>query len=1434
MTFTPWLHVPTVGVSFTGVVHVLHGTEKGVVGRLMGSDHPVEIVDDFKYEIDALFTVHHLLTDETDPHVLFATCRTTRVHIPKTMFPPRTVIELCAGVGGIGIGSEPCGFQVLARVDCNALVIEHLLKLGHGLVLQADITHDSTAQLLHAHFPFRVGILTSGFNCQPFSLQGDRREFADERVGSFWGTLRLAYLLQPFGLLLECTPAAGKCHVLRQALDQFVHVMGWKWVELTFDLADQWPNFRCRWWAFCCPVDFASVPLTSWPVDPACQRVCQLIPEWPLWTQLEEQQLMLTPEEREAYFDTFGQLDRMLNLMTACPTFLHSYGNATMACPCGCRATGFAVYRLQKGGLRGFVVCSQSGGLRFLHPREVGFLMGFPGSLPVDTLCLLGQSASPLQSLWMFQHITQVLFAEQHVDPMAAIRLYKTKLLYDQFHAWIVPSLYQDTEVRMSMSDGADLVFSKTGLVSVSQALAALRMQCEPDQYVQLLDGATCVPPEAYLHPHGFHGPYHLLITHGTSAKPASDVLVTFEGLDTFCLLQVPAGSFLFDVLRRLDLSPLAVTVTSRDSVVAPDQRIWVSGQFCIHRHVGAGSMKRAGLSVDFIHLAAQSLLGRVYPSIAVPLFGLLWTSGSWKLMFGSFPSSPFTGVDFGLCCLLMEGHWTLLTWTVLGSFDQRFQVHVEFWDGFAPRKAPPCVLALVDFFMTSWTADCVSCDCPCLFPQQLPYSCGTILLAHLGFFLGALDFAAALDFEALHPHLEHLDFALFPANHMFLNLFGTGKSEGHVSADQTMVYQLATFLREKGVPFDRAEERATLALKKLGLKELEAAFKSPNPWQYLKAIASRPHVSFQWIKADELQAKIRAKANSKFHIQVKPKHSKQAKRGEAQPLWIDPDQLQLVPGTFFAQKHEVSQIAFSDVTPQAGGLAFCAVADALPFLRAGQQLSDKALGLLTTAEIPRDQANGLVVLNLRFPAQYRGTNEPVLILGSLVLLGAIPIARGGDSAKCTLESLPTQTLRLSVFRDQWEGSWDDFMMQLVRAVLSKHPLLTLCKTEGCGDACSKYHAAVDEPLDNLILDLWARSWHKADSRYCKPAESCYWSVLVRVPASAHLTVQGLSGVQGLYVEPRSDCGKQADDRFGMIWLGERSPHDMAHLLKTTPHAIAIGRLRQKYGLRFPRQHLEAGAKVLKPDEPYVDTQIHRLYRLYPLPFGTQRVALQKCLTDWGWSARVRQSIGGGAEGTAWEAGACDEPPKSVLPGPDGDVAITLLRSVSKNNQPPALLASAATKKFLQTAQAAAPSVDPWTLGSDPWISSAPSTAAPRSTDKMQQIEDRLHQHVVQVVQKQVAESVPTGDSWMTGTPIDLEDYKAQTEARFSRLESGMTELHSQNQQVEVQGAKVEQVSRELHTQVGSLQDRIASVQQEVSAGFNRMEALLEKRAKTS
>jgi hypothetical protein len=43
------------------------------------------------------------------------------------------------------------------------------------------------------------------------------------------------------------------------------------------------------------------------------------------------------------------------------------------------------------------------------------------------------------------------------------------------------------------------------------------------------------------------------------------------------------------------------------------------------------------------------------------------------------------------------------------------------------------------------------------------------------------------------------------------------------------------------------------MGLKKVGAAELAAALDSNNPWAYLKAIGSRPHVAFHWLKADEL-----------------------------------------------------------------------------------------------------------------------------------------------------------------------------------------------------------------------------------------------------------------------------------------------------------------------------------------------------------------------------------------------------------------------------------------------------------------------------------------------------------------------------------------------------------------------------------------------------
>ena len=59
----------------------------------------------------------------------------------------------------------------------------------------------------------------------------------------------------------------------------------------------------------------------------------------------------------------------------------------------------------------------------------------------------------------------------------------------------------------------------------------------------------------------------------------------------------------------------------------------------------------------------------------------------------------------------------------------------------------------------------------------------------------------------------------------------------GPPAQEAQMITQLATLLRDKGVPAERAEERVSLGLKKIGIQELQAAMSPNNPCVYLKSI---------------------------------------------------------------------------------------------------------------------------------------------------------------------------------------------------------------------------------------------------------------------------------------------------------------------------------------------------------------------------------------------------------------------------------------------------------------------------------------------------------------------------------------------------------------------------------------------------------------------
>ncbi len=1158
----------------------------------------------------------------------------------------------------------------------------------------------------------------------------------------------------------------------------------------------------------------------SWPVNSQFASVGLVIPEWPRWSPEELEQLRLTEGEHEAYIVTHADGSRFLTLTEPAPTFLHSYGNATTSCPCKCRCRSFSHERLTRDGLRGVLVLDHLGEPRFLHPREVAFLLSFPAGFPImtklrATLCLLGQSAAPLQSLWVFLHLKQILFEDVDRDFMDFIRDFQTQLLFAKYHLWPVPSACEDCEVSLDTSDDVPLVLRKKGLCPVTNLLTAETCNVDWGQQIFLLDGCVRVPTSALLRDQGFYGPYKLVRTmkHQASVATSGILVLALKGVDFdfFQTAMSQSGCFLFEVLKQHDIDFSVRATTEEGELLRPDHRLRSSETILLFRgHVGFGFAALPwGLHMDFVQQAASQLWRLAGSPSHVFIHGLAWTPDGWISHFGDDLLRPPCSHDMHLLCCLIDQHWSLCCAQVVGEVGKLGSFRVIFADGLCPQYAPAPIVNLLVTLEHLWILDCASLEVFSHLVQSMPHSCGTIMLGHIAHYLSILH-------PSLYSGLEDMHFSFALQSHLMQSwnfpLEGFGRSPAE---EQLVLRKLETILKEKGVPIDRVEERALMGLRKIGTKELEDALGNQNPWFYLKAIASRPHVSFQWLRADELQSKIQARASTKFQIQKQKSKGGQRKTPSA-PLRIDPDQLSLVPSTFFVKDQAVPQISFNEIAPGATGIAFCTVPDALPFLRDDKLVSDKPLGILTTSTIPNDQIGSMNVQQLRFPAQFKGTSEPVLLQGSLVNLGKSVITRGDSKQACQLDSVPTQTLRLYVYRDQWDGSWEDFVSQPVRSLLQKFPLLQLCRESGCGDACLMYHAAVDEPLDSLLLDLWARSWHKVDSKYTKPDQAAYWSVLVRVPASAQLTLQGLSGAHGFFVEPRSSSGKEVDEGYGMVWLGELSLQELSHKLKTTKNAVAIGRLRAKYGLRFRMENLEEAHKLLKPSDPFIGAKMQQIYRLYPLPFGTQRASLQKCLTNWGWVARVRQSVGGGDAGTAWEVGSSCAPPSPVMQLPDsqGDVTITLQKSVVKPSEPPALLASAATKKFLQgsSSSSQASSSDPWTHPSaDPWGSYRPLTSSTvRNTDRLAQIEarlntslqdvrkevtstdpavdlssmeSRLHQNLMESVRQELANSWPTRDQNMDSSQDFTFD--STTEDRLNTLESGMTELQAANQKFE-------------------------------------------------
>ncbi len=111
-------------------------------------------------------------------------------------------IDLFAGVGGIRIGFESAGFEIVYSNDFDKHASE-TYRLNFGEIDNSSLIN-VTAEKGMRRIPKDFDILLGGFPCQPFSVAGSKRGFADEKRGNLlFNVIEILKKRKPDAVFLE-------------------------------------------------------------------------------------------------------------------------------------------------------------------------------------------------------------------------------------------------------------------------------------------------------------------------------------------------------------------------------------------------------------------------------------------------------------------------------------------------------------------------------------------------------------------------------------------------------------------------------------------------------------------------------------------------------------------------------------------------------------------------------------------------------------------------------------------------------------------------------------------------------------------------------------------------------------------------------------------------------------------------------------------------------------------------------------------------------------------------------------------------------------------------------------------------------------------------------------------------------------------------------
>eukprot|EP00435_Cladocopium_sp_Y103_P026257 s555_g6.t1 len=1244
-------------------------------------------------------------------------------------FEKVTLFDLCGGIGGFTMGSHPIGFETLAILDSNALACETLRANFQVPIIHGNVSDISTIQELHALKTEDFSQITGGFPCQPFSRQGDLQGLRDQRGTVLSALLRCAWLLQVQSLLLECVDNVLQFKEIQDQLDSFAEIAGMNIYKLVFDLKDQWPVRRNRFWCMMLVDDIPPMSLPGWPTCSLHRTLADVMPLDARWPVHHEHELAWDQLELSAYSDTkYGKDIRILLPHHQAPTMLHSWSNVFRACPCGCRDSGFSLHRLLQGGARGFGLLSAlTQSARHLHAEEGALLCTvpldfcFPASQRA-ALCQLGQIAAPLQVLWLqshlLAHLQQHFWLSTSLQPLDLIQSYKHGLLLQRLQRWILASMDLPRQLQLQL-DGTIMdvvVHTPVTAADVERAETALIGR---GHYVTVWQNGFRLPHWCQLHPGAI---YHLVVHHKRQAAPSA------------LIAGCSSGSSVSDCLA-------SSVAFSHSPPGLGDTHIWAGLKMMLDLRSCQGSLDLPRTIYPF---RAEQFLRLSLPP------GLL---GNWQSRFHA---------STGQILVIFEhaNHWTLLVG------DHRDHLHWRHFDGF-----PGTFLSAtseVAFQVAVKMAQCLDIDMGdfqsyCLWHQTRPTTCGTLALLHASHVM-QLDF--------LFHHLDESDL-----HHLFSGLCqstasytANGKHQHHDS--------LLHLLESKGVPAAKVQERAALIRDKLGQTIVQQALRAANPWSALKAAASKPGRMLRLVTEDELQDYINARAQTKHGAKVHNAKQKKQASLHSGPVQLDPEDFRLEAQHFQDDDGKpVPQITFQDVEANKHGIALCTTTMAKHFLEPPSKISLHALALLLVDSPSNKLIADAQLEPIIFPAICSTTDEHTIIMGHVLQLGDQTVKRKMAGKESEPEKLDTQVIKFQVFKDQLDMEWDSFIASPVRHLITMMEALQLCKGQRCGLECAKHHPGLDESLDAVVMEVWSRSFIDDNGKKVEPSSATTFTVFMRIPESAVLKALAASPV-GVYIEPRGTQPREHDDKFRVIWLPGASFTEAQHQSRTYSKSIALVRLKTKYGIRVKKGDEAAAWAKLRPGVEFVDMSIQKIFEIFPIPHGTQRATINKILADWSWKARALQPGRGNFHHMAWRVGSADLPPATVMTAFGADVIVKEVKDLHIPAQKPTIYAPVKTQKHLReqpsssTAKASTSS-DPW-IDNDPWGGYTKTTASvPPSRPYKAELQDQIRETVNTALKEKAQD-------WTMG---DAETYTTENEQRFTALESGLQELKNQNGQ---------------------------------------------------